>query len=130
MKRMSILLPKIAALVLAMISLAACARPKVPEIKRAVYEVTATPYATAAMIFTTPVITLEPSHSPTAMATAITSPTAQASDANEASVWISPTGTRYHSRADCGTMDPEKAVELSLARAIDEGYLACKNCVE
>lgn len=48
--------------------------------------------------------------------------------ASETWVWISATGSKYHSRPDCGNMDPSRAYEETLSDAIDEGYTRCQNC--
>ena len=49
-------------------------------------------------------------------------------DASETWVWISATGSKYHSRPDCGNMNPDRAYEETLSDAIDEGYSRCSNC--
>ncbi|MCI8712488.1 MAG: hypothetical protein HFH23_09455 [Ruminococcus sp.] len=43
-------------------------------------------------------------------------------------VWISATGKKYHSRSNCGNMDPNKAYQLTLSEAQARGYDACKRC--
>ena len=43
-------------------------------------------------------------------------------------VWISETGSKYHSKNNCGRMNPEKAVKMSLEEAIARGYTACSKC--
>lgn len=43
-------------------------------------------------------------------------------------VWISATGSKYHSRPDCGNMNPDKAVQESESQALSQGYEACKKC--
>lgn len=48
--------------------------------------------------------------------------------ASETWVWISATGSKYHSRPDCGNMDPSRAYEETLSDAIDDGYTRCQNC--
>ena len=48
--------------------------------------------------------------------------------ASETWVWISATGSKYHSRPDCGNMNPDRAYEETLSDAIDEGYSRCSNC--
>lgn len=44
------------------------------------------------------------------------------------SVWISATGSKYHSIPNCGRMDPSRATQMSLSEAQSRGYDACKNC--
>ena len=43
-------------------------------------------------------------------------------------VWISATGSKYHSIDHCGTMNPKKASTMSRADAIARGYTACSKC--
>ena len=43
-------------------------------------------------------------------------------------VWLSATGSKYHSRNDCGRMNPSKARQVKRSEAIAEGYEACKKC--
>lgn len=50
------------------------------------------------------------------------------SDTQGRTVWISATGSKYHSRPDCGNMDPNKATQETEAQALSQGYEACKKC--
>ena len=43
-------------------------------------------------------------------------------------VWVSATGTKYHNKNNCGTMNPSNARQMSLSEAKSKGYQACKNC--
>lgn len=43
-------------------------------------------------------------------------------------VWLSETGTKYHSIDHCGRMNPNKAREVSLEYAISAGYDKCEKC--
>lgn len=43
-------------------------------------------------------------------------------------VWISATGSKYHSVPDCGNMNPNKAYQMSQSEAEASGYDACKKC--
>lgn len=43
-------------------------------------------------------------------------------------VWISETGSKYHSKPNCGTMNPDKATELTIEEAEARGYEPCKKC--
>lgn len=43
-------------------------------------------------------------------------------------VWLSATGSKYHSINNCGKMDPNKARQVSLEYAISDGYEKCDNC--
>ena len=45
-----------------------------------------------------------------------------------ASVWLSATGSKYHSIPDCGNMNPDNARQVSRADAEAQGYEACKKC--
>ena len=47
---------------------------------------------------------------------------------NEATVWLSQTGSKYHSRPDCGNMNPNTARQVTLDYAQSNGYEACKRC--
>jgi hypothetical protein len=41
-------------------------------------------------------------------------------------VYISPTGERFHTRQDCGSM--KEAIAITTAQAVDAGYEPCKKC--
>ncbi len=43
-------------------------------------------------------------------------------------VWISATGKKYHSKNNCGRMNPAKATQLSLEDALAGGYEKCSKC--
>ena len=43
-------------------------------------------------------------------------------------VWISATGSKYHSIPDCGNMNPANAHQETESQALAEGYEACKKC--
>ena len=43
-------------------------------------------------------------------------------------VWLSATGTRFHSINNCGTMNPARARQMSRDEAQRRGYEACRNC--
>ena len=45
-----------------------------------------------------------------------------------AMVWISATGSKYHSIPDCGNMNPANARQETESQALAEGYEACKEC--
>lgn len=44
------------------------------------------------------------------------------------SVWISETGSKYHSKPDCGRMNPDKARQVSESEAQNMGLDACEKC--
>lgn len=50
------------------------------------------------------------------------------SDSQGAMVWLSETGSKYHSIPDCGRMNPDKAWQVSESEAEAEGYGRCSNC--
>lgn len=43
-------------------------------------------------------------------------------------VWISETGSKYHSIPNCGRMNPDKATQISLKDAEAMGYEPCSKC--
>ena len=43
-------------------------------------------------------------------------------------VWISATGTKYHSINNCGNMNPDNATQLTEEQAIGMGYGKCSKC--
>lgn len=53
---------------------------------------------------------------------------ASAADGQEEMVWISATGSKYHSIPDCGNMNPDKAYQEPVSQAESQGYEACKKC--
>jgi len=54
--------------------------------------------------------------------------TADTIDTQGAMVWISATGSKYHSVPNCGNMNPDNARQESESQALSEGYEACKKC--
>ena len=50
------------------------------------------------------------------------------SDMQGRMVWISATGSKYHSIPDCGNMNPNKATQETESQALSQGYEACKKC--
>ena len=50
------------------------------------------------------------------------------SDTQGRTVWISATGSKYHSIPDCGNMNPNKATQMSESEAQSRGYEPCKKC--
>ena len=43
-------------------------------------------------------------------------------------VWLSATGSKYHSIPNCGRMDPDRAYQVSRSDAEARGYGACSKC--
>lgn len=52
----------------------------------------------------------------------------QTQEPQEEMVWISATGSKYHSRPDCGQMEPSTSWQLSVSEAEAQGYEPCKKC--
>ena len=43
-------------------------------------------------------------------------------------VWLSESGSKYHSINNCGKMNPSKARQVTLESALSQGYTACTKC--
>ncbi|MBR3341694.1 MAG: Ig-like domain-containing protein [Clostridiales bacterium] len=43
-------------------------------------------------------------------------------------VWLSATGSKYHSKPNCGSMNPDKAYQVTLEYAQEHGIEPCKKC--
>lgn len=43
-------------------------------------------------------------------------------------VWLSATGEKYHRINNCGRMNPDKARQVSLEYAVENGYEKCEKC--
>lgn len=43
-------------------------------------------------------------------------------------VWLSETGEKYHCVNDCGRMNPDRAILVTLEEALSKGIEKCKNC--
>lgn len=54
--------------------------------------------------------------------------TQNTNDASDMSVWISATGSKYHSINNCGRMNPNTAVNVSEKDAIARGLTKCSKC--
>ena len=48
--------------------------------------------------------------------------------AKEEQVWISETGSKYHSKNNCGKMNPNKATQITRSEAEARGLDACSKC--
>lgn len=46
----------------------------------------------------------------------------------EEMVWLSATGSKYHSIPDCGNMNPDTARQVPVSQAEGQGFEACKKC--
>lgn len=61
--------------------------------------------------------------------TAVQSPTADSGNAGtEEQVWVSATGSKYHNKNNCGTMNADNAVQMSRSEAEAKGLSPCKKC--
>lgn len=47
---------------------------------------------------------------------------------NSRQVWLSATGSKYHSKPNCGRMDPNRATKVSIEKAKSAGYAPCSKC--
>ena len=47
---------------------------------------------------------------------------------NKNVVWVSGSGSKYHSKNDCGTMNPDSASQMSKSEAESKGMSPCKKC--
>lgn len=52
----------------------------------------------------------------------------QTKQADTQMVWLSATGSKYHSINNCGKMNPNKARQVSLEQAEKAGYAKCGKC--
>ena len=43
-------------------------------------------------------------------------------------VWLAENGEKYHSKPDCGNMNPDTSYQVTLSEAQSMGYGACKKC--
>lgn len=69
---------------------------------------------------TQPQVTAAPTQAP--------EPEVTEAPAQSETVWLSATGSKYHSIPDCGNMNPNNARQISRADAEAQGYEACKKC--
>ena len=75
----------------------------------------------------TPTPTPTPTHAP-APASTSTYDSSNTGSSGGGTVWISATGSKYHSIPNCGNMNPNTASQMSRAQAEASGYGACKKC--
>lgn len=64
----------------------------------------------------------------TAAPTQVPEPEVTEAPAQSETVWLSATGSKYHSIPDCGNMNPNSARQISRSDAEAQGYEACKKC--
>ena len=55
-------------------------------------------------------------------------PSTQTEQGSETTVWISETGSKYHSKNNCGRMNPSKATQVTEQEAINMGLGRCSKC--
>ncbi|KEH90706.1 beta-lactamase [Clostridium novyi A str. BKT29909] len=48
---------------------------------------------------------------------------------NSRQVWLSATGSKYHSIPNCGRMNPNRATKVSIEEAQSQGYGPCSKCM-
>ena len=62
--------------------------------------------------------------------TASTTKTVTATQISQATglVWLSATGSKYHSIRNCSGMNPDKAYQVTLQEALAKGKTQCKDC--
>lgn len=65
-------------------------------------------------------------HLPSAVSSS--SQTSGDSDSGGEMVWLSETGSKYHSIPDCGKMNPNRARQVTKESAEAQGYDACSKC--
>lgn len=74
----------------------------------------------------------EPSESPDGSQEAANNPppenSPETADPNVGMVWVSATGSKYHSIPNCGRMDPNKARQVSKEEAAASGLSPCSKC--
>ena len=124
---------KMALLPLIMIALCACARAKLPEVKRAV-DVAPAAVVTSSKTTKTAAPSAPDTVNPTALPkspppTEVPASPVMPSDEDDVDfVWIAQNGKRYHSRDNCGTMNPQIAEKILLTEALAGNYEPCRNC--
>lgn len=74
------------------------------------------------------VSSLQAKASSTSSSSSITSSSSSSNDSSGGMVWLSATGSKYHSIPDCGNMNPNNARQVSRSSAESQGYDACSKC--
>ena len=74
------------------------------------------------------VSSLQAKASSTSSSSSITSSSSSSNDSSGGMVWLSATGSKYHSIPDCGNMNPNNARQVSKSSAEARGYDACSKC--
>ena len=74
------------------------------------------------------VSSLQTKASSTSSSSSSTSSSSSSNDSGGEMVWLSATGSKYHSIPDCGNMNPNNARQVSKSSAEARGYDACSKC--
>ena len=74
------------------------------------------------------VSSLQTKASSTSPSSSSTSSSSSSNDSGGGMVWLSATGSKYHSIPDCGNMNPNNARQVSRSSAESQGYDACSKC--
>ena len=74
------------------------------------------------------VSSLQTKASNTSSSSSSTSSSSSSNDSGGGMVWLSATGSKYHSIPDCGNMNPNNARQVSKSSAGGRGYDACSKC--
>lgn len=74
------------------------------------------------------VSSLQAKASSTSSSSSSTSSFSSSNDSSGGMVWLSATGSKYHSIPDCGNMNPNNARQVSKSSAEARGYDACSKC--
>ena len=74
------------------------------------------------------VSSLQAKASSTSSSSSNTSGSSSSNDSGGGMVWLSATGSKYHSIPDCGNMNPNNARQVSRSSAEAQGYDACSKC--
>lgn len=70
----------------------------------------------------------EPAPEPQKLTVAVHNAGRSVSLAPDTLVWLSATGTKFHRKNDCGTMNPDKARQVTVENAVNKGFDACERC--
>ena len=74
------------------------------------------------------VSSLQAKASSTSSSSSSTSSFSSSNDSSGGMVWLSATGSKYHSIPDCGNMNPNNARQVPRSSAESQGYDACSKC--
>ena len=92
---------------------------------------TSTPTPTVAPT-STPTPTVTPTNTPTSTVTPTSTPTVAPTPTKQpvtdVMVWLPATGEKYHSKNNCGRMNPDKARQVTKSEAERRGYEPCSKC--